>query len=369
MSHHIYQVGHRDLMGGVSTPADESPSDPGRPDPLGRTASTGQRRFSRRQILVAAAAGVAVVGAGGVALRSGLGEEPSTPLYLRCLFGAYADNAPYPDVYPHYGLESLLRAHLRQMSWFQDMGADWLDQQSQDAAQSGHDLMIAWDPVSGNQRIKFGEILAGQWDNHVTAFFRKAANYPGVVTLRPFWEMNSSGSPYSVDYSGGERQVESTEHFIATWRHLVKLQRAVGGTRIRWMFCANGSDTGAVPVEAYWPGAEYVDDVGFDTYNDERRSWTSFDDLVAPMYSRLEKLAPGLSVHLGEIGCKEAGAPAGHSKGLWVREMFQTRSFPRLASVSFFNADKGVDYRLDSSADSLAVHRWFLQRAPGGSWG
>lgn len=325
---------------------------------------TGVRRITRRRLLLGAA-GLAVVGAGTTAVRSPLEKELGLPLYLRCSFGAYADNAPYPDVYPHFGLESVLRAHLRRMSWFQDMGAPWLDQQAEDAAASDHDLMIAWDPVSADKRIAFSDFLQGRWDDHLTSFFGKAAEYAGAVVIRPFWEMNSSGSPYSLDYTGPNRQVDNIDQFVDTWRHLVQLQRGIGGSRVRWLFCANGTDTGKVPMEAYWPGAQYVDEVGFDTYNDDWGPWASFEDRVRPMYERLRHLAPDLPVSIGEIGCKESGAPAGESKATWLRGMFQSREFPALEHISFFNADKGIDWRLNSSDEALEVHRWFLQRTRG----
>jgi beta-mannanase len=185
--------------------------------------------------------------------------------------------------------------------------------------------------------------------------FRGAGRYPGTVSFRPFWEMNLDVAAYSLNYAGPDRQVRDVDEWINTWRYLVDLQRRIGGPRVRWMFCANGSDVGDVPMEAYWPGRDYVDTVALDTYNGIWSGWTSFDGLVRPMYDRLVALAPGLPVAIGEVGSREATGPGEPGKADWVREMFRSTEFPALDQVLFFSARTTSDYRLDSSGEALAA--------------
>jgi len=334
------------------------------------------RALTRRRLILGAAALTAAAVLPSPTVPGRIEPPPAAeaavlPLYQRCRFGAYADNAPYPHVWPHYGLESIVGAHLGRMSWFQDMGVPWLDQQAAEAAHSNHDIMIAWQPSAAGRPIRFSDILAGHWDTYLTDFFQHAANYPGTVILRPFWEMNASAGAYSLNYTGPDRQVDSTTQFIATWQYLVKAQRAVGGTQIKWFFCANGTDTGPNRAEQYWPGTEFVDEIGFDTYNDDRGPWSSFEDRVTPMYGRLTQLAPHLPMTIGEIGCTETGAPVGESKSSWTEQMFLSELFPQIRHISFFNAhaDGNPDWRLNSSTASLATHQRFLRRAPGATSG
>ncbi len=325
--------------------------------------------ITRRDLLRLATAAAVMTGVAGSLWPAPAEASAVMPLFRRCSFGAYTANAPYPTVAPHYALEATVKARLGRMSWFQDMAVPWMERPGAQAAASGHDVMIAWQPRDAGRPIGFREILAGRWDARLATFFRRAAAHPGSVILRPFWEMNSNGGTYSMNYSGPDRQVHSCQQFIATWRHLVRLQRSVGGARVKWFFCANGSDVGRYPMEAYYPGSAFVDELGFDTYIDNWAPWTSFEHKIAPMYTRLSRLDARLPMTIGELGCKESGAPARQSKASWSEEMFLCTKFPQLHHVSFFNARQELDWRLNSSHATLAVYRHYLPKARGGTPG
>jgi beta-mannanase len=295
-------------------------------------------------------------------------DSAAVPLYQRCSFGAYAVNAPYPDVWPHYGLQDIVQARLGCMSWFVDMDTGWLDEPAQDAANSGHDICIAWDPRVARKPFPLAEISSGLWDERLTAFFRKAAEFPRTVTIRPFWEMNGDYYPYSMSYSGGDRQVTSTEEFRNTWRHLVSLQRSVGGRNIRWFFCVNNDDLGDYRMEDYYPGSGYVDVLGLDCYGDNRPPRVTFDQHIRPMYDRVAALDPRLPITLGELGYRTAGGTDGQDKAQWIHDMFESTQFSRLTQINFFHAgNHEADWRLNSSPAALAEFRRFLALAPGGS--
>ena len=315
-------------------------------------------QLSRRTLLggALAAGALSVVGAGSAAAAG-------VPLYQRCSFGAHAENEPYPNVYPHFGLESITGAGLLRMSWFVDVG-HWPAAQAADAARTGHNLAIALDIKLNGRRLTMGEILAGSADRALRSFFGNVAAYPGTVTIRPFWEMNCNTSAWSVDHAGS--LAGSVSQFRAAWRYLIQLQRAVGGSRTRWYFCVNGTDVGPTKMESYWPGADVVDEVGLDTYNDDWSPWADFADKVRPMYTRLTALDGNKPVSIGEIGCKPYGAPAGESKARWSEKMFTTLEFPRLRQVDFYNTNAGTDWRLQSSNDSLAVYQHYLPLAVDG---
>lgn len=321
--------------------------------------------LNRRRLIAGTGAALAVAVGRGFYGREA--DAAAVPLYHRCSFGTYADNEPWPDLGAHFALERLTGARLGRMTWFQDFGSGWLGAQASAAGKAGRDIVISWEPSANSRPIQFADILAGYWDAALAAFFRNAKLYPGKVIIRPFWEMNANAARYSMNYSGSDRQVSSISQFRDTWRKIVNVQRAVGGSNIKWFFCANGSDVGRYRMEDYYPGSQYVDEVGFDTYNDDWSPWTDFEPKIAPMYNRLTTMNVAAPVSIGEIGCKEYGAPAGESKATWTRKMFLSAQYPRLKNVSFFNAVRGVDWRLNSSAASLAIFQRYLPWAPGGS--
>lgn len=326
--------------------------------------TSGRSGLSRRTVLGGALGAAALTIT--ESLRPPNAEAANAPLYTRCSFGAHADDEPYPNPGAHYGLQSITGAKIPRMSWFQDMGAPWMNAQTADSARSNHALCIAWSPQAFGGAVPFGNIVRGDLDDLLSRYFEKAAQYPRPVTIRPFWEMNCSASSSSVDYQNGPTLVQSVPQFHDAWRHLVALQRRVGGSQVKWYFCVNGSDVGAHAMEEYWPGSDVVDEMGFDTYNDHWSPWADFDVKVAPMYERLAALDAQKPITIGEIACREDGAPPGESKASWSEKMFTSTQFPRLKHVDFFNKADGVDWRIQSSWSSLAVYQKYLPQATSG---
>lgn len=274
----------------------------------------------------------------------------------RVVYGAFADNEPWTAT-SHQDLESLVGAKLQPQSWFYPMDLSLPESQLTNAQSTSHDIVIAWEPRQNNVPIPFADILAGQWDAHLTAVFQRAAQFSGTIIFRPFWEMNANAAAYSMAYNGSDKQVTSLAQWIDTWRYIVNLQRSLGSTNIKWFFCANGSDVGSYTMEQYYPGHSYVDYVGFDTYIDDWDVWKNFSNKISAMYTRCRAMAPTKYVALGEISCKEDGAPAGTSKAEWIADMFytlrNTATFPHLKYLLWFHADKEKDWRANSSPDSL----------------
>jgi mannan endo-1,4-beta-mannosidase len=311
----------------------------------------------RRTILAGSLVGAAALSVGVVASEE-LSRRHSEPLASRCQFGAYAADEPWPNVNAHYALEQEV-GRLPIMSWFQDWGNGWLGDAASSAAKTGHDLQIAWDPSVANTPIDFSSILAGRYDTYLTEFFIQARAYPRKVTLRPFWEMNGNWASYSVAHASGGRAVTSVQQWKAVWRHVVELQHGVGGDNVHFMFCANGDDVGGIPLEAYWPGSEYVDVLGLDTYNGGH-PWRTADQLIKPMYTRLARLDGKAPIAIAEIGCAGGGLTVDR-KADWLQRLFASDAFPRLESICFFNADRQQDWRIDSSRATVDVCRVYLK--------
>jgi hypothetical protein len=147
--------------------------------------------------------------------------------------------------------------------------------------------------------------------------------------------------------------------FIAAWRRIVSVFRAAGATNVRWVWCPLALEKAWSPADdwrRYYPGDRFVDWVGMDGYNwGTTRSWSkwqSFRDIFAPLYSHYSRRKPIMI-------CEVASAQAGGDKAQWIREMGAGLAGPffRVRALVWFQADKENDWRIDSSAASLAAFR------------
>ena len=268
------------------------------------------------------------------------------PLAQRLTFGAYAADAPWPDLRPHYALEHELGVRLQTMSWFLSMDTPWPAEHAATAAASGHDLLICLEPRSaGGGTVQFASILAGEWDEHLDDLLAQASAHPGRVVVRFAHEPNLDRLPWSLDHPAP--CVRDPDEWVATWRYVARRRTAAGehDDSIAWMWCLDREDAGVVPAEAYWPGADVVDLVGIDAYNGFG-SWISPIDLIAPMYDRVAMIHPDADIWLAEVGCRAVEPSEPYDKAAWFDELLGTDMFPRLSRLCFFHADKERDWRI-----------------------
>jgi hypothetical protein len=239
-----------------------------------------------------------------------------------------------------------------------------------------HNVMVAMAPTR-TIGLSFADILAGGFDDALGAWFRYLDRLPSQVVVRWAWEMNGSWMQYSPIYTGeSSSHCRSSAEYAAVWRYVVQLQRRVSGRgNIRWFFCANANDapSSGPPMESFYPGSEFVDIVGYDSYNSLNGRYMSALDTLAGFtnnreqeraYDRVTRLHPTAPVWIGETGCVEAGdskdvppVARGHSKADYWAEFFSVTALPRLTTVCFFDAPGTRDWRFDTSAASLAAFR------------
>lgn len=306
----------------------------------------------------------------GVAGAGSAGAAAPSPLVDRVAWGAYASQVPFPSAAPHYALETLVGTRFQQMSWFSTWGVAWPGAGGREAAQSGHDVMVAWQPtLAGRRPILFTDIVAGVHDAYLTRFFTAASRHPGKVTVRFAHEMNGRGYPWSAGFTGDTGACLTTAaEYVAGWRYVVEFYRRLSRTwtdrNVRFAWCVATKDRGGVPLEEYYPGNDHVDILALDVYNGYGGYWASPRGLLAEPYARLTALSKAKPVWITELGCREPakaepGAPADprRSKADWLNALFAMTDYPRLESVSFFHADRAHDWRLDSGAAALAACR------------
>ena len=117
-------------------------------------------------------------------------------------------------------------------------------------------------------------------------------------------------------------------------------------------------------LESYWPGAEWVDLLGFDAYN-WGNPWLSHREMIDEVYGRVTALAPSHKVWLCEFGCKEPKVADGvgplndRFKAQWIADLMSDSSYPQLEALVWFSVKKERDWRIDSTRESLEA---FLQQ-------
>jgi mannan endo-1,4-beta-mannosidase len=152
--------------------------------------------------------------------------------------------------------------------------------------------------------VSLTAIAAGKYDDYLSDYAAAVRSYRHPVILSFGHEMNGSW------YSWGHRQA-SPAAFVAAWRHIVTLFRAVGTRNVTWMWTVNVIDTrhDRIPAPAsWWPGRKYVNWVGIDGYY-YKSSWT-FAPLFGPTIAKVRELTRD-PILISETGvAPAAGQPA-----------------------------------------------------------
>lgn len=318
-------------------------------------------RMSRRLLLLGAATGAVAL---GLPHNRFGGSISGVELYARCSFGAYA-----MDTAGHEELEARVGAQLRRYVAFHDLpsvggGDGWPQVDADWCARTGHDLVIAWD-IHTDINLNGDQLLAGAINDQLDSFFNKAKAFPNKVSLRMWWEFNDGNGRkvgnYPTAWPGGYAQWRDG------WRYVVDRAKATGahvsrGGNVTFFWCANGADATGLRMEEFWPGAEYVDMIGLDAYNDHGAPWTEFADKIQPMMNRILKLpgATGKPLGIGETGSVDIN----NGKANWYRNLFMTTKWGDLKVVDFFSAVGEADWRIDHPESLRAVSAEFLRKAP-----
>ena len=153
-------------------------------------------------------------------------------------------------------------------------------------------------------RINVAEIAAGRYDGYLSSYAEAVRAYRHPVIVSFGHEMNGNW------YSWGYRHT-SPATFVAAWRHIVTLFRALGARNVTWLWTVNiinNTQRGRIPPPArWWPGSSYVTWVGIDGYY-LKPNW-QFAPLFGPTIGKVHTLtsAPILIAETGAVPA--AGQP------------------------------------------------------------
>lgn len=217
---------------------------------------------------------------------------------------------------------------------------------------------------SGGQDLQYRDIAAAQPGSQLYSDIERWAG-----------DIKSFGAPIYFTFNHEPEAVAShgsgsPGEFAAAWRRIVDVFRAQGVRNAQYLFIATAygfKRTDERSAVAYYPGDDYVDDIGVDAYNwyDCRRhtdtAWRSLATIIEPL-RQFGLRHPSKGLWLPEFASAEDPAVPGR-KAEWVNEARELLSQPAYASfqgalVFYRHADTRdeCDFRLDSSPSALAAY-------------
>jgi beta-mannanase len=310
-------------------------------------------------------AAIAIAASFSLAIVTPSLASAATPTPLQ--FGAFTPGDPYSsNVNGTDALQASIIRHVDIVNWYQNWGGgDWISsvQPSLLAAvsNSGRTPLLTWEPWAPGQgpnqpKYALSKIVQGNFDPYIRGWADALRASGKTVFLRPMHEMNGNWYPWAGTVNGN-----TPARFVAAWRRMHDIFTQRGATNVRWVWSPNNVDvpgTAANKMEAYYPGAAYVDVLAVDGYNwgstaPQNGGWKSFSQVFSNAYSRLSSLG-SQPIWIAEVG----SAPEGGDKAAWVRDMFaKAQSMTRLKAIVWFNENKERDWRAAPNATVAAAFR------------
>ena len=218
------------------------------------------------------------------------------------------------------------------------------------AVRQGAVPLLQMDP----KNVSLASIASGRYDAYLRSYATAVMAFGDQVVLSFGHEMN--GNWYSWGYGHTSSAV-----FVAAWRHIVTVFRAVGANNVTWLWTVNVmSDTrgGNIPSPtSWWPGSSYVTWVGIDGYY-YKSSWL-FVSLFGPTITAVRELT-GDPILIAETGVTPAADQPARIADLFAG----IRSYGLLGLV-WFDAIGTRDWCLISPA-AIAAFRQGAKAAQGG---
>jgi hypothetical protein len=191
-------------------------------------------------------------------------------------------------------------------------------------------------------------IAAGKYDGYLSAYAEAVRAYRHPVILSFGHEMNGSWSSWGY-------QNTAPAVFVAAWRHIVTLFRALEARNVTWLWTVNiinNTVRGKIPSPApWWPGSSYVNWVGIDGYY-LKPSW-QFAPLFGPTIAVVKSLTTD-PILIAETGAVPAAGQAAKIADLFAG----IRLYGLLGFVWYDTTNKmHQPFGIKSSAAFAAFHK------------
>ena len=208
-----------------------------------------------------------------------------------------------------------------------------------EAAKHGAAPLVQIEPTG----VSVAAIASGRYDAYLRSYALAVKAFGSQVILSFGHEMN--GSWYSWGY-----QHTSPADFVAAWRHVVTVFRAVGAQNVTWLWTVNivRCRCHIESPASWWPGSSYVNWVGIDGYY-YQPSWK-----FAALFGSTIKAVRALT--LDPILITETAAPAA-SQPAKIADLFAGIRAYGLLGFVWFDHDKSEQWRISSPRAFAAFRR------------
>lgn len=192
-------------------------------------------------------------------------------------------------------------------------------------------LYFSWNPVNfaTNHSVSYASIARGAWDRSV---IRPEARHLKHFGHRVFLDFGHEFDADSHDKFGTARQ------FRAAYRHIENVMRRVGVRNVIWSWVSTGYVGNSSAIRAGYPGAKYVDWIGYDPYNFAYcvdRDWHSTYATFRPFY-RWTSRQPGMR-HKPLLASEYGTAPGPRALHWYAAIPATVRRLPRLKALIQFS--------------------------------
>jgi Glycosyl hydrolase family 26 len=192
-------------------------------------------------------------------------------------------------------------------------------------------------PVVASFKMPPTDVLNGQYDATLRAWFNGAP-----TDRRTFWSYLAEPED---DIANG---AYTAKQFRNAWVHIEKLAAATHNAQIRstlTLMCYTLSRYSHRNWQDYYPGAAYVDVLGWDCYNwgAKKGNYAAPADIFAAAIQVSDEA--GKPFGIAETGSVLIGSD-GSRRAAWLRDMGSYLKAEGAVFVCYFNVDIGVDYRL-----------------------
>ncbi len=292
---------------------------------------SGRQRRPRRTLTIAVAVIAIAAIAAGVVYKTSKKQAEPLPVHLPTAagsyLGVYADGVPasYAGV---TSFTSATGASPDLVSYYSGWYVPFPVKFADTVAANGAVPLVQMDP--DNKNISVTGIASGRYDGYLSAYAEAVRAYHHPVILSFGHEMN--GTWYRWAYGQ-----TSPAEFIAAWRHIVTLFRALGAQNVTWLWTVNiinNTKTGQIPNPApWWPGSQYVNWVGIDGYY-LKPNW-QFAPLFGPTIGAVRQFTND------PILIAETGATPASGQPAKISDLFDgIRAYGLLGFVYFDNTNE-----------------------------
>jgi hypothetical protein len=202
-------------------------------------------------------------------------------------------------------------------------------------------------PIIVSFRLRPAKVLAGQFDDELTAWFRQAP---------------TDQDTYWVYYHEPEDEIErglfTAEQFKAAWTHIAQLADSVHNRRLHntlILMCWTAGAQSGRDWHDYVPDDGSVDVLAWDCYakGDDASTYADTEALLEP--ARAASASIGAYWGIGELGARIIQGDDGHARAAWLKEVGDYAIEHDALFVAYFDAPIGGDFRL---TDRPSIDAW-----------